>query len=407
MRFDQPFLFEKIGCAALAMAASTVSLLLAAMAGWNNGGSSTEQALLAASGVLPVVGAHLLPALVRGASRWTRCLVWLVWVFCMVLAMYGHATYFLLAQHRAGMQRANHVATTGEHYALVRPLSAILLDEARVRGQLAKIGSLTCQDCPSVRRRTAELTAKITALGAEAEESRRDQDRRDRADQLRDQLRADPVGSKLALWLGSTHELAALLPAFAFAAILDGLASLASLCWLLVTERRYSQVAKQAPITVSTVPAVTLPVTAPVTSVTPPVTPFSPDTPDTPVTPVTPAIPVTQVMPVRVTPPLTAQGTARVPLLVAPAVTSEVAPVTRSTTTTTSPEAGTSPTGAVPARVTALAKFPDIEQLVARVKEDYLSESNKKPTVREIRKFLRCSQGKALDVQRALQTSHY
>jgi hypothetical protein len=130
----------------------------------------------------------------------------------------------------------------------------ILTDAAKVRGELRKMASVRCSDCRWVRSRVADLNAKIGALEAEAEEARRSWAFRDQADRLRDQRRADPVTARVAAWLGTSQVEMALLPALAAAVIVDGLASL---CWLLVTQRHESRQPEESPTALVPPPPVT------------------------------------------------------------------------------------------------------------------------------------------------------
>lgn len=327
---------SRLGCVALAIAASGISVLMAATMGSTMGGSSAEQALWAMFGVMPVLGAHWLPAMARSAGPWLRAMAWAMWMVCMAYATYSHASYFLLAQQEAGTRRSGRPTRLDEQTVPSRPLSAILTDEAKVRGELTKATSVTCQDCRWVRGRISEINLKIKALQAEAEEARRDQAVRDHADRLRDQRRADPVTSKLAAWLGTTQGLVALAPALVFAVILDGLASL---CWMLATQRRDPPGKEEAQVAV------------------------------TPVTPITPVMTA-----MAVTPP----GAVSSPPAIAPSAASKVR-----TLSAKSP----------PAR--------DFDDLVTSAKEAVMT-GQIKSTVTGIREHLRCQQVLARAVRKAL-----
>lgn len=252
---------DRFGCLTLAFAASGISMMMAASMGLTVGADPYEKSLWAMFGVLPVLGAHWLPSLSRGAGRGVRAMAWAVWAVCMAYAIYSHASYFLLAQQEAGLRRAEQPVHLGTPAAPTRALSAILTEEAKLRGELTRVTSATCQDCRWIRGRISEFNARISALQAEAEEAKRDQALREHADRLRDQRRADPVTSKLAAWLGITQGLVALAPALVFALILDGLASL---CWLLATQRRDPPGNEDPQATVTTV--------APVMAASPPPT---------------------------------------------------------------------------------------------------------------------------------------
>lgn len=242
------------GCMALAVVASGISILMAAFMGFTMGGRASEKAVWAVCGIVPVLGAHWLPSLSRGAGAGVRAMTWVMWAICLVYATYSHASFFLLAQQEAGMHRAERPMYMGEPSAPTRPLSAILTETVKVRGELTRTASVACPDCRWVRNRIAELSAKVEALEAEAREARRSLAFRDQADRLRNERRVDPVTSKLAAWLGIAQGSVALAPALLVAVILDGLASL---CWLLATQRRDRLRGEQSQVAATRVTPVT------------------------------------------------------------------------------------------------------------------------------------------------------
>ena len=98
-------LCSSVGCMSLAILATTISLLLSVLTGWQFGQSSSEKLAMAAVGVLAVLGAHLLLALCRPASTWVRFLACLLWLFCVAYVAYSHASFFLSSQQQSGMAR--------------------------------------------------------------------------------------------------------------------------------------------------------------------------------------------------------------------------------------------------------------------------------------------------------------
>jgi hypothetical protein len=223
----------RVGCTALALIAGSISVAVAALSGWRNGVAIEERALWAMAGVVAVLAAHLLPAVSRHSRGGVYAMALTMWATCMAYAIYGHATYFSLIQQEAGIRRAEHLPVEAAELRPQRALSVVLTERAELQAQLTKLLSSTCPECPKVQGRIAETTARMTALHAEADEIKDDRNRRDRADRLRDQQRANPVISSLAAWMGLTPDRLALAPALAFAVILDGLASL---CWLLLAQ---------------------------------------------------------------------------------------------------------------------------------------------------------------------------
>jgi hypothetical protein len=101
--------------------------MMSIMAGWQRGGFVIERVLWIAVGVVLVVAAHLLPALIRSHGWRIRILGALLWIGCMAATCYGHAVFFLLAQKHAGEVRAAAVPTVT---ATGRSLAVIAADTA-------------------------------------------------------------------------------------------------------------------------------------------------------------------------------------------------------------------------------------------------------------------------------------
>lgn len=222
----------------LAIPATLTAASLSVMAGWQRGGWLPERLLWVAIGVVLVVACHLLPALCRAVPWPLRCVGCALWAACTLATCYGHATFFLLAQRHAGEARAvptPAVSTpvSGEMAVSAdsRSLTAIAFDRAAIIGRLARVTA------PAVR---AALSAKLDALDVEAGEARRQEAAEDRATAIgdreqasRDALRADPVTSRLAALLGTDESRVDLFTGMAFAAVLEGVACF---CWLLALD---------------------------------------------------------------------------------------------------------------------------------------------------------------------------
>lgn len=214
---------------ALAVAATATAVTLSTLSGWQRGGTLPERLVWVAIGVVLVVTAHLLPALARLSSLRLRFVAAGLWLGCMGAAVYGHATFFLLAQVHAGERRAASVATPVMLPG--RSLTAVMAERAAVATQVATADVRRCvRDCPSLRVRRASLAARLDALNAEADEIRRREALNDRVTAKRDALLADPVTSRLAGLLGTTATRVDLLSGLAFAAVLEGVACL---LWML------------------------------------------------------------------------------------------------------------------------------------------------------------------------------
>ncbi|MGX5885577.1 hypothetical protein MJS38_32865, partial [Burkholderia gladioli] len=239
---------------ALSIGATGTAVILSILTGLQRGGTLPERLVWVAVGIVLVVSAHLLPALVRTAPLAVRGVAGVLWIGCMAGACYGHATFFVLAQRHAGELRANSIAA-GSLTPSGRSLTAVMAERASVTAQLAVIDAKHCTgDCRTLDGRRLTLTAKLDALNAEAGDVRRDEAERDRVIAQRDALLADPVTSRLAPLLGVTATRLDLLSGMSFAVVLEGVA-----CLLWTVALR--------PAPTSAVPAATLPVVTPVAAV--------------------------------------------------------------------------------------------------------------------------------------------
>lgn len=219
--------------AALAVAATATALSLSVLAAWQRGGTLPERIVWVATGVVLVVSAHLLPALVRDTPLHVRIMGGVLWAACLATACYGHAVFFVFAQLHAGEQRAATVAVVPVATS-ARSLTVVMADRAAVVRQLAWIDTQRCsRDCTARAARHATLAARLEALDAETGDVRRQQAADDRVVAQRDALLADPVTSRLAALLGTTTARVDLFSGLAFAAVLEGVACL--LWWLALS----------------------------------------------------------------------------------------------------------------------------------------------------------------------------
>jgi hypothetical protein len=218
------------------------------MAGWQRGGFLAERVLWIAVGVVLVVAAHLLPALIRSHGWRIRVLGAVLWIGCMAATCYGHAVFFLLAQKHAGEVRAAAVpavTTTGRNPAV------IAADRAAVVARLARVTEHRCAEpCPSLRIERVTLAARLDAIDVEATEAKRQEAAQDRADAARAAAVADPVASTLTAF-GIQSQSVDLLAGLAFAAVLE---AVACFCWLLalrpIESRKPNTSATVTPVTV-------------------------------------------------------------------------------------------------------------------------------------------------------------
>jgi hypothetical protein len=209
----------------LAVTATGTAVCLSVLAGWQRGGTLSERVVWVAIGVVLVVSAHLLPALIRESSFVVRGIGSLLWVTCMMTAGYGHLTFFLLAQQHAGERRSAVLLVIPPSPA--RSLTVVMAERAAVTTQLVWVDTRRCsRDCAGLDARRVTLAAKLDALNAEADDVRRQQAERDRVMAQRDSLRADPVTSRLAVLLGVSTTRVDVLSGLVFAAVLEGVACL-------------------------------------------------------------------------------------------------------------------------------------------------------------------------------------
>jgi hypothetical protein len=213
--------------AVLAVTATATAVCLSIVAGWQRGGWAVERALWIAVGVVLVIAAHLLPALVRSHGWRIRLIGAALWVACMAATCYGHAVFFVMAQKHAGELRAAAVPAVESHG---RDLSVIARDRADVVTRLARATARRCVDlCPALRVERTSLAARLEALDIEKGEAIRLQAAQDRSEAARDAAMTDPVTGALTAF-GVTVAHADLVAGLAFAAVLEGVACFA---WLL------------------------------------------------------------------------------------------------------------------------------------------------------------------------------
>ncbi|WP_414442412.1 hypothetical protein [Burkholderia sp. 22PA0106] len=208
----------------LAILATSTALSLSILAGWQRGGTVPERLVWVAIGLVLVISAHLLPALIQNASISTRLMGGLLWAACLAAACYGHAEFFVFAQIHAGEQRVS-LVPVAPVAASTRSLTVVMQERAAVTAQLASVDARYCAgNCAIQAGRHATLTAKIAALDAEADDIHRRQVVTDQAVAHHDALLVDPVTSRLSALLGTTNARVDLLTSLAFAAVLEGVA---------------------------------------------------------------------------------------------------------------------------------------------------------------------------------------
>ncbi|MCW3481629.1 hypothetical protein OL229_18995 [Neisseriaceae bacterium JH1-16] len=222
-------------CWVLAIGTTGTALCLSVLAGWQRGGALAERLVWVAIGIVLVVSAHLLPALIRDLPYRVRAVAGVLWLACMATACSGHLTFFLLAQRHAGELRASAVPVS-ETAPSGRSLTVVTAERAGVTARLATIIAQRCMgNCTTREARRITLAAKLDALDAEADDIRRRQAADDRAVTRRDALATDPVTGRLAALLGTTVARVDLLSGLTFAAVLEGVACL---LWTIALQPR-------------------------------------------------------------------------------------------------------------------------------------------------------------------------
>lgn len=211
----------------LAVVATVTAACLSIMAGWQRGGFLAERVLWIAVGVVLVVAAHLLPALVRAHGWRVRAVGALLWIGCIAATCYGHAVFFLMAQKHAGELRAAAVPAVT---AKGRGMAEIARDRADAVTRLARTNARRCVDpCMNLRAERTAAAARVEALDIEQREARRAEAAQDRVAAERAAALADPVTGALTAF-GVTAPRAELVTGLAFAGVLEAVACFA---WLL------------------------------------------------------------------------------------------------------------------------------------------------------------------------------
>ncbi|MFM0753650.1 hypothetical protein [Paraburkholderia strydomiana] len=231
----------------LAVAATGTSLGVAAYSGWERGGTCVERVTYTALAVVIASGVHLLPAMSRQRPLVVRIAVSVLCAAGLVVTLGGQAEFFALAQQHAGSRRADTVLLPAAVLQLQgvssRSLTAIAADQASARKALAVIDDQPCHvRCADKRARRAVLMATLDQLDTEEAEAKRREaadDHRvllaDHAMRLRDEMRDDPVMTRLAALTGLAEDRVSLLLNLVCASVLDGIGVVA---WYLVVVAR-------------------------------------------------------------------------------------------------------------------------------------------------------------------------
>lgn len=176
----------------LASFITLTAIFMAGVAAWDRGGTLADKLLLICLSVVIVWAVHFLPALSK------RPVMWLVWVVCLLCAVYGHLTFLTHASQRAGAAQSKE---TVKHIGIERQIQIINESLEKIEARPVSVVADKLSKSTSKREKSA--------LKLELGEARK-------AGALRDQLvvlsgvsaeaqileSADPVVSKLAVFFG-------------------------------------------------------------------------------------------------------------------------------------------------------------------------------------------------------------
>lgn len=188
-------LIKRLVTTGLAAIVTATAILMASIAALDRGGTQADMLTLVAISIAICTATHLLPALSK------RPVVWLLWVACLLGAMYGHMTFFTHAAIRAGEARAQasvHAQGFADQVDVAR--EALARIKSRPVATIARDLSWTKSE-----RRRAALEEEL----AEAKRAARLQDGIVSATgaigQVQAEAVADPVLSRLAVVTGSSE----------------------------------------------------------------------------------------------------------------------------------------------------------------------------------------------------------
>ena len=193
----------------LAGTATLTSMGISILAGWARGGSTMERTAWVFVGLVLLLSAHLIPALTKGLHIARRAPALIIWAGAMLATGYGHATFFVVAQHDAGAVRARLVPTQPTPVGqgpVGRSQGVIAADRATVDQQLAALEAQKCRDtCTYITYRRKTLQARRAALDIEMQDAKRRYALEDEADAARakteaqrETAMADPVSALLS-----------------------------------------------------------------------------------------------------------------------------------------------------------------------------------------------------------------
>lgn len=181
---------------AIEISACTITAIGMAMsiaASIDRGTTLTDKALIVVVSAAITASAHILPAVSRSISGR------ILWAACLLVVVYGHASWLTASGHRAGIERAAHVTESAQAQALqrqldaleARPLSTVsdalaaaTARSARATAALNRCEAATPARCGTARAAATAADASVQALAAELSVARR-------ADEIRERITSE------------------------------------------------------------------------------------------------------------------------------------------------------------------------------------------------------------------------
>lgn len=195
----------------LAVFVTFTAASMTAVAAWDRGGTLIDKALLVAMSVVIVLAVHLLPALSR------RPAAWLVWVGCLLCAIYGHFTFLTHASLRAGDNRVQQSAlVVGTERQIGTAREALAEIKAR------PVATVAAELAQSIDKRQRAALREELIEGRRAEALRDELLRLSRASTTALIARTtDPVTARLAAVTGLTDSGIAVVVGMTFSILLE------------------------------------------------------------------------------------------------------------------------------------------------------------------------------------------
>jgi hypothetical protein len=232
MRNEHP---TSIGCVTLAVFATGISLCLSVLTGFQLVDTLLAKIIMAAFGLLAVLGAHLMLAISASSSPGRRVVGLTLWLFCMAYVAFSHVNFFLSSQQETGMMREKSIVFSPIAKKPQKELIEVLNDKVKVQTELAQI-QLRCREtCLRLAPAKANLEGRLAVLDAQEFAARSWQKTVTQQQKRQDIAQNNPVLGRLAEWSNVTITNLELLLGMIFSLVLEGVACF---CWYLVLGHR-------------------------------------------------------------------------------------------------------------------------------------------------------------------------